>query len=199
MDKLIKPFIIGISGLAGSGKDTLTKYIIESFGEFQFQHMSLAEELKRSLKDFCEKQFGISPFTIDREKKSLIRPILVETARVKRIVSKGTYYTSLLEPRVNQCFFDNKIPIISDIRYAEYEEDEVFWIKNNRGIIIHVERDGVTPPNQDEAKNDPIIKKMADIKIKWHSMNLENISEFMSMKGYNTLIKSKLYERSYGK
>lgn len=199
MEKLINPHIIGISGLAGSGKDTLTKYIIESFSEFQFCHMSLAEELKKSLKDFCEKQFGISPFTNDREKKNLIRPILVETARVKRIVSKGTYYTGLLEPRINQCFFDNKIPIISDVRYAEYEEDEVFWVLKNRGIIIHVERDGVTPPNQDEAKNDPIIKNMSDIQIKWPSMNLENISEFMSNQGYNSLIKSKLYEISYGK
>lgn len=199
MSKNINPFCIGIAGLAGSGKDTFANYLKRNFEEIKFVHFSLAEELKNSLKSFCESNFGISPFTTDRDKKKIIRPILVEVARIKRLQTKGTYYTGILEPKVNQAYFDNKIPIISDIRYDEYPEDEVRWLKNkHKGLLFHVKRDGVVPPNEDEANNDPKLKKIANVKIQWPNLDSDKIDSWMIENGYFNLIKETLIAKAYG-
>jgi len=199
--KLIKPFSIGICGYAGSGKDSLAKIIIDSNPSFDFIHLALAEELKNSLKDFCEAQFGISPFTTDRSKKSLIRPVLVEVARVKRVVTKGRFYTKILTQKINKAYFENKVPIVSDIRYTEYEQDEAFWIKNEQnGILIHIEREGVQAPNQDELDNDPKLKELSDICIKWPNLESpERMSKWLDDNGFLREVSAKITEKAYGK
>lgn len=195
--KKVMPFIIGVTGYAGSGKDTLTKYIIDEFSnEFQFEHLSLAEELKRSLSDFCEKNFKISPFTTDREKKSLIRPVLVEVARVNRIITKGSYYTNILSRKINECIWNNKIPIISDIRYIKYEgTDEYYWLRKNNGILLSVDREGVIAPNEDELENYPKLKSLSDLNINWKTT--DNIKSEMIK--YKNDIYKLISKKAYGR
>jgi hypothetical protein len=64
------------------------------------------------------------------------------------------------------------IAVITDVRYAEYEKDEIFWVKNILGgKLIHISMidNGkfVPPANIDEEKNDPIIKENTDLFIEW--------------------------------
>ena len=64
------------------------------------------------------------------------------------------------------------IPILTDIRYAEYENDELFWIKHEkRGILIFLEREGVCPANQFEEKNNIILKNNAVNRLKTPFIN----------------------------
>lgn len=176
----MKPFIIGITGVVGAGKDTLFWIIQQIFPEHKFKQITLANQLKKELEPFLISQFGISPFTQDREKKDLIRPIMVEYARVKRIISKGTYFTKIAQQEINNAILDDYIPVVTDIRYAIYEQDEYSLIKNNNGFLIHLSRtntDGrlIKAPNKDEKTNDPILKKLADIKIKLKTQPLDTI------------------------
>ena len=87
---------------------------------------------------------------------------------------------------------EDKINIITDIRYAEYPEDEYFWLtKKANGVLIHVSRydeiDGerhfIKPANPSEEKNDHRVKKLADFSLNWktekNSFQLEKHSDLL--------------------
>ena len=53
----------------------------------------------------------------------------------------------------NKEFGRNYIPIIPDMRYSEYENDEVYWLKvEKKGLLIFLEREGIEPANKYEEK-----------------------------------------------
>ena len=135
--------IIGISGVAKSGKDTLFS-TLQKIGKEQrlyLKRYALADQLKKDLDPFLLEKFGISAFTTIPREKEIIRPMLVAYGRGKRIISKGTYWTTIV---FNQIQKDLKsgdfIPVITDIRYSEFEKDELSWIKKNNGTLIHLTR-----------------------------------------------------------
>ena len=120
---------------------------------------------------------GISAWTQVAADKKLIRPMLVEYGRLKRIQSSGKYWTSLAEPKVSRTLSSKVTPIITDIRYDEYPEDEVWWLKEHlNGILIHVSRldkngNIVEPANPDEEENDAKVKAAAQYRIVWHTVD----------------------------
>ena len=173
----IRPIVL--SGVARSGKDTFCNLLIEYLADkgVKAKRLALADKLKEELDGFLMANLNISAFTQNPDEKKLIRPILVEYGRVKRIVSNGTHWTSTLEPSVISAINNGIVPIITDARYSEYEKDEIWWAKNKiNGILVHISRTDifgnlVLPPNIDEAKNDPLIQAEADHKIEWESKN----------------------------
>jgi hypothetical protein len=87
--------------------------------------------------------------------------------------TQGRYWIELLNSKINEKDF---LPIITDIRYQEYEKDEYFWLKKEKqGIMIHVSRvkNGkiILPANEEEAKNDKVLSELADYKIIWCTEN----------------------------
>jgi tRNA uridine 5-carbamoylmethylation protein Kti12 len=72
--------VIGISGLARSGKDCFatiaTKILTEKY-KLKVDRHALAYELKDDLKDLVKKKTGIDIFTEKTEEKNIIRPLLV--------------------------------------------------------------------------------------------------------------------------
>ena len=89
----------------------------------------------------------------------------------------------------------NDVNFISDIRYVEYVDDEVFWLKKQlNGKLVHVSKytygfpsDGrhyrindkskkiyTEAPNQHEALNDPKIRILADYKVEWEQIVIGN-------------------------
>jgi hypothetical protein len=169
----IKP--VGITGVARAGKDTLFKLIQKHLGEkgLQVQRIALADPLKSELDSFLIERFGISAFTEVPQEKELIRPMLVAYAKVKRISSKGTYWTSIAQKKVEDCLSKGIVPVITDVRYDQFPEDELWWLKTkNNGVLIHISRvdtEGkiIQPPNVDEAENDPKLKDGATFGISW--------------------------------
>jgi hypothetical protein len=72
----------------------------------------------------------------------------------------------------------DKINIITDVRFKEYEKDEVHWIKNEiNGVLIHLSRyeeiNGkrlyFPPANEEERVNDTRVKQEADFILNWKS------------------------------
>lgn len=172
--------IIGISGNATSGKDTLfrllNKILLEEYN-VESRRLALADDLKLEINDFCKKNYGISAFTKDSQEKEFIRPLMVTHGFLKRKETFGKYWTNLLQPKINNLLNENLVPIITDIRYNFYENDEVFWLKSvNNGVLIHVTRYDNTgirikPCNKDEEENEPKLIKMADFSLNWPSSN----------------------------
>ena len=195
--------MIGITGVAKSGKDTLYKLLEKKFKEknLNSRRFALADALKEDIREFIYLKFSISLDKITPEQKELIRPILVAYGKIKRNLSKGRYWISLLDREIkkNEELF---LPIITDIRYAEFEADELEWlIKENKGLLIHVSRveNGkiVQPANSEEEINNEILFKRSHYKLVWcsdsdlnslykeYEKNLEEIYELYRRHRFN--------------
>lgn len=174
---MAKNKIIGISGVSRCGKDTLAKIIPLQFPQYKFQRLALADALKEQCRKMIFDRYGLDSFSEKTEEKEIFRQVLVDEARKVRTESKGKYYLDIvLQEAINKCIPKGIVPIISDIRYAEYQFDEAPTIKSSGGLLIHVKKyflnfNGSTellgPANEDEQKNDPKVEKLSDIKIIW--------------------------------
>ena len=186
--------VIGIAGVARSGKDTLCDLLRKGLLErgYKSQRFALADLLKAKIRPFLLEFFEIDIFDCSPEEKELVRPLLVEFGRAKRITSEGSYWTGLLQEEIDKA--DCDVAIVTDIRYAEYEYDEADWLKEwNHGTLIHVERvlpngEILTAPNADEERNNPKLKELANTNLIWESnlvLAKEKVDELLE----NTLTK----------
>ena len=193
---------IGIAGVARSGKDSLAleiENLIRSYKGKTIYRTSLAQPLKEDCKDFIKQYLGLNVFTDNNEEKATFREFLVWYGKVKRQQTEGKYWTNLLDERVKR--FQPDICIIPDVRYQQYEEDEVSWLKAKpNNILIHLQRiaingEIVPPAIMDESINDSIIQNSADYKIIWPTFTDENKQENMrefAEKAFNAVIRDKI-------
>jgi ribosome-binding ATPase YchF (GTP1/OBG family) len=163
--------MIGITGVATSGKDTLFNFLHKKFKEkgIKSKRYALADILKKKIKPFIEEEFNIDINNLSPKEKESIRPILVIYGKIKRERSNGRYWIDLLDENIDK---NTSIPIVTDIRYAEYEKDELHWlIKENKGFLIHISRvlNGkiIPPANDEEARNDIFLSEKSHYKMVW--------------------------------
>ena len=168
--------IIGITGVARSGKDTfysiLNKYLEEK--QIKSERLAFADDLKKELNDFTKEKFKIDLFKCDGPDKELVRPLMVAYGKCRRSQTEGKYWTAQLDIKVEKLLEEAIIPIITDVRYIEYKDDEYSWLKSHNGILIHLSRkldDGtlILPANIEEKANDNKLKAVADFSICWET------------------------------
>jgi hypothetical protein len=183
--------LIGISGVARSGKDlftTVAQEVLKQHG-LKTERFALAYELKSDLKDLIHTKTGIDVFTENTEEKNIIRPLLVAYGDVMRKITEGKYWTQKVEQRLGKSNAD--VVFITDIRYDHYIEDECAWLQNKQsGKLIHVTKYVMSPmpqgkrfsknkqvkvyqsaPNEHESLNDPKVRKRSDLKIEWEDVS----------------------------
>lgn len=164
--------LIGISGAARSGKDTLCKALIRFFKtkNIESERKSIAGDIvKKDLKKLIKTKANINSFTENTDEKTLIRPLLVEYGKLMRNQTEGRYFIERFKKS------NNKITIVPDIRYAEYENDELHWIKyEEQGFLIFVDHEYISDANDTEKVNNKIIKKKSDYKLNWSTLNENN-------------------------
>lgn len=171
--------IIGLAGVAGSGKDTFFELLSK---EINCQRYSLADELKREVNDWTENSYGINALTCSRLEKEIIRPFLVFHGQMRRAQTEGRYWIDKLSEEID----DGDPPelvlqVITDIRFGEYERDEIHWLKEELGgMLVHVsmysrdeDQNIIWRPaaNECEEKNDPILKDNADYLVEWPELS----------------------------
>lgn len=167
---------IGIAGVAGCGKNTLSEIIINLLNRLGLPHveLSLANNLKKELRSPSSQLYGIDSLVCNRKEKAVIRPFLVAHGVIRRSSSNGRHWIELLNKELDP----KKINIITDIRFNEYEKDEVFWLRKEiNGVLIHITRYeedefgrvSIPPANEEERRNDPLLKKDADFVLEWKS------------------------------
>lgn len=161
--------IIGISGPARSGKDTLADRICEilAASNIKCEKTSFAKQLKIECKDFIYNTLGIDVFTENDDEKNIIRPMLV---------TWGTHVRRKLDPdiwvkSVEKQLKENTVTVISDVRF----ENEFNWIKDNNGFNIFVDRvlpngELVQPANDDERNNTIPLREKSDHFFVWNTI-----------------------------
>jgi hypothetical protein len=168
--------MIGITGVARSGKDTFYSILAKYFENkgLKADRLAFADDLKKELNPFTIEKFKIDLTKCTNEEKEVIRPLMVSYGKCRRSQTEGKYWTSLLDMKIKNFNKQNIIPIITDVRYIEYKEDEYSWLKNNNGILIHISRkldngNLVPPANIEEKANDNKLKAVADFSVCWET------------------------------
>jgi len=185
--------IIGISGLARSGKDlftTVAQKILTDKG-FKTERYALAYELKSDLKELLKDKTGIDVFTEKTEEKNVIRPLLVAYGDVMRKISEGKYWTSKVETRMSTSKAD--FVFITDIRYDIYPQDECYWLQRKMGgKLIHITKYQIAEapskrristakpvkiyeaaPNEHELFNNPKVRSKSDYAFEWEDYSFK--------------------------
>jgi len=204
---LTKNKVIGVSGVAGSGKDLFFS-LLSKFKKCK--KLSLAEALKDEVSEWTIKHYGINASTCSREDKELIRPLLVFHANLMRGQSLGRHWINILNKKIKNLKLEpDEIIVITDIRFDHYEKDEIFWLKQElNGLLVHisnfvkVDSGDHSPPiivkkegaNDSEKINDPKLKLAADYSIEWEFLQRpqEEVEEILSEKHVKPFVKEYL-------
>ena len=188
--------VIGIAGFARCGKDTFVKIAQDILKKNGYTPMRLAfadmlkDEVERMLKD---NKFSATVKTEDSAAKTLIRPLLVWWGCQRRHETEGgLYWINEVDKQIRGIVADMQsgggstermVTLISDVRFP----NEAEWVHGNwDGSVIHLKKyqsewrragqDGSeevqvkvydSAPNEEEAKQDPLVEAMADVKIEW--------------------------------
>ena len=186
--------VIGLSGVAGAGKDLFFNLLSKKMPVRRF---ALADKLKWETAPWCYGEYDIEPMDCTREEKEQIREFLVFHGTFKRRLSKGQYWINKLAPDIKGFLLNAQtedVPVITDIRYQEYENDEVTWVKDElNGVLVHISQYEwrtvsdkpnwpntkigkvfLEPANDAEKRNDPILRENADFLVKWEKINSDN-------------------------
>jgi len=200
--------VIGIGGLARSGKDTfvgIAKNILKRNG-YTPVRIAFADRLKEEVTKMLESNnFQASVYTEDSAAKSLIRPLLVWWGCQRRYESEGgLYWVNTADEHMknhrgaahhNYIEDDKLVFLVSDVRFV----NEAKWVHESwDGVVIHLKRyvhewhkcgqDGSDEcqvkvfdpaPNEEEAKNDPLVQELADHRVEWESKKKMTAAEAM--------------------
>lgn len=133
--------LIGMSGMARSGKDTVGTHLVE---HFNFKQYALADPLKRA----CAEMFGlplIDFYEGDREKINEFWGFspremaqLMGTECGRQVFRDDIWIKRAEMEYETMSAFVHAGMVVTDCRF----ENEVQWIKDTGGTIIHVQRPG---------------------------------------------------------
>ena len=170
--------ILGLSGYSRAGKNLfadICSSVLEEKYKCTCKQFALAYALKKDCESFLKEKLNLDVWTEVTEEKSKFRELLVWFGKVQRQRTNGRYWTELLQKEyISKSSAD--VILITDIRYDEYEKDEVYWLKNEmNGKLIHISQyktiDNVKQytqaPNNDELKNDPRLIQKSDYLFEW--------------------------------
>ena len=154
--------------------------IFETLG-IKAKRYAFADELKREVQSFLMQKTGLDSFTQNDEQKKMVRPFLVAYGtNIRRALNKNCWIDTLKE-----FISKDEIAIISDVRY----ENEADWIQEN-GFLIHLARvaksgEFIQPANIEEAENDPILQKKANLSYVWQTVEgNENVNSPFTLEQY---------------
>jgi hypothetical protein len=180
--------VIGIGGFARSGKDTFVSIAKDILGKngYHPQRYAFADQLKQELDTMLRaNNFQIDIYSDKTEVKTKQRPLLVWWGCTRRDQSPdGNYWVNKVHETLQAVqkvseelgTAEKAVALISDVRFI----NEAKWVQGAwDGKFVHIRRyrteSGImeriydTAPNQEEANNDPLIRKLADFSVEWES------------------------------
>jgi hypothetical protein len=187
--------VIGIAGYARCGKDTfvnIAKDILTKNG-FRPMRFAFADMLKDEVQTMLEAHnFMAMVKTDDLQKKTQVRPLLVWWGCQRRYESEGgMYWVNEIDKQIEAMdatmaiggHLESAVALISDVRFP----NEARWVHEKwGGQVIHLKKwksewrkggqDGSDElfvkvyddaPNEEEARQDPLVEAMSDVKTEW--------------------------------
>jgi hypothetical protein len=195
--------VIGLSGVARSGKDSfflLLKSILgerlqdEGSGQIRYncRRTAFADTLKEDLKTLILSKFNIDIYDCSDNEKEIIRPLMVSYGTLARAIDKNYWIKQVYEKLKEEQSESNSISIITDVRYPN---EQAFIKKNFKGSInVYIQRDGNEAPNSDEEYFSPYLKKDSDYIVYWEDFEDKDIES--GSKHIKSFINAKIRQRN---
>ena len=188
--------VLGVSGYARCGKNTFVEIAknILTKNNYSVIELAFANKLKTEVQEMLRRNgFKLDIFGMTPEQKEHVRPLFVFWGCQRRYESEGGMYwvnevdnqlrNIIIDAQRGGVSTDRMVVLISDCRFP----NEIEWVQKKwSGQVIHLKKwrsewrksgqDGSdlsmmkvydSAPNEEEAKQDPIIEAMADFKIEW--------------------------------
>jgi hypothetical protein len=182
-------FLVGVSGVARSGKNLFCDMIIEELSKQGYigKQFALADALKKDCQEFLETKCGLDVYSDDTQQKSLFREYLVWYGDLRRKQTNGRHWIETMDKTINQSKCD--VALVSDVRYAHYKNDELGWVLfDHEGLLVHLRRyertstavmdergnlkmEYIQPPNEHERINDPKLREGAHFRLNWPTVD----------------------------
>lgn len=180
--------IIGISGNARSGKDTLGRNMVSILSDsgIKAKTFSFAHELKKSVDGFLLEQLGISAFTEDSDEKKIIRPFLVNWGTEIMRKKDSEHWIKSIEKKLSE----DCVNIITDVRF----ENELDWVKEKDGLSVFLSRKGISPANSYEEENNKLLSENVDLKFFIGNFEDEKLIMLTSNEILDKLINNDIFE-----
>lgn len=144
---MTKPLLIGLTGLAGSGKDTVREILVN--GDLPFSGIAFADPIRDMLKALLD-SVGVNPrWMTDRDLKERDIPEIGSSYR-KMAQQLGTEWGRAIDPDFWLKIARTKVQVrqrngfhtvVSDVRFP----NEAAWIKANGGVVWKISRPGIEP------------------------------------------------------
>ena len=188
-------FIVGVSGVARSGKNLFCDMVIDELAKQGYigKQFALADALKRDCEGFLRDKCDLDVYSDDTQLKSLFREYLVWYGDLRRKQTNGRHWIETMDSEIADS--DCDVALVSDVRYAHYQNDELGWvIYEHEGLLVHLRRyeksssavieadgtvkfDYVKPPNEHERINDPKLREAAHYQLDWPTVDnpLDNL------------------------
>lgn len=167
------PSLIGLTGLAGTGKDTV-RTMLEDAG---FTGFAFADPLRMMLRELLTGSNIDDKYMDSREFKEAIIPELGVSYR-QLAQTLGTEWGRALQPdfwlRLATSYLDGERDAggqafcVSDVRF----ENEAQWVRNHGGVIWRIERPGTQPVRSHASE-----EGMNDIQANLTIFNVGNFGE----------------------
>ena len=182
-------FLVGVSGVARSGKNLFCDMVIEELSKQGYvgKQFALADALKKDCQEFLETKCDLDVYSDDTQQKSLFREYLVWYGDLRRKQTNGRHWIETMDKTINQSKCD--VALVSDVRYAHYQNDELGWVLfDHEGLLVHLRRyertstavmdergnlkmEYIQPPNEHERINDPKLREGAHFKLNWPTVD----------------------------
>ena len=218
--------VIGVAGFARAGKDTFVGIAIDILKANSYRPMrvAFADKLKDEVEDMLiDNKFNATVKTNDTAAKTLIRPLLVWWGCQRRLEGgNGLYWVNEIDKQLNELCADyiahgesheNVVVLVSDVRFP----NEVKWIQEKwQGSVIHLKRwktewcrggqDGSdeyacktydSAPNEEEAKQDPLVEALANVHTEWENQKLATTTEAIKSEKLKATVWEALNETHY--
>ena len=182
-------FLVGVSGVARSGKNLFCDMVIEELSKQGYigKQFALADALKKDCQEFLETKCDLDVYSDDTQQKSLFREYLVWYGDLRRKQTNGRHWIETMDKTINQSKCD--VALVSDVRYAHYKNDELGWVLfDHEGLLVHLRRyertstavmdergnlkmEYIQPPNEHERINDPKLREGAHFRLNWPTVD----------------------------
>jgi len=168
------PPVVGISGSARSGKDTLCllmQKILDKHEGKNIMRAGFADAVKADLHQLLVKRAGISAYTEVEAEKKLIRPLMVAYGTQLMRKMDSMHWVKRMDPSFDLAKTVKATLCITDVRYR----NEIEWIHDRNGVVIYVNQEGNEPANAEEKRNDKMLREHADKVLTWEKVGKDKI------------------------
>jgi len=218
--------VIGVAGFARSGKDTFVGIASDILRANSYRPMrvAFADKLKEETDAMLRhNNFAATTKTDATDAKTLIRPLLVWWGCQRRYESPdGLYWVREIDKQLNSICdsyvangesHDRLVVLVSDVRFP----NEATWIHDKwGGSVVHLKRwktefrrcgqDGSDEcgikvydpaPNEEEAKQDPLVEAVADVKVEWENQKMATTSDAIKSEKLKVVVRGALNNTHY--